>query len=337
MGVAFAPSPVSDPKQAVLTVTGLSTEVRTRRGAYPGITDVSFALARGNILGIVGESGCGKSMTALAIMRSLPAAVAITKGSVELDGRNISQLPESEMRDIRGRAIAMIFQDPGMSLDPCFTVGYQLVETVRRHRQIGRREARDRSVAMLERVGINRASKRMDGYPHQFSGGMQQRVMIAMALLVEPKVLIADEPTTALDVTIQAQILDLLAELRESFRMSIILITHNLGVLHEIADDIAVMYAGEVVEAQPANQIFVQPRHPYTFGLLQSVPDLTPRGSLLPVIGGRVPELHQMPVNCRFAPRCSNRLERCTEEHPELVDRGNTLLRCFNPVMTQRG
>ena len=237
------------------------------------------------------------------------------------------------MRRLRGRELSMVFQEPMTSLDPAFTIGAQIVETVRAHERIGRTAARAQAAEMLSRVGIPRPESRLDDYPHQFSGGMRQRVMLAIALVLKPRLLIADEPTTALDVTIQAQILELIAELRAELGMSVILITHNLGVVHEIADRVAVMYAGELVEIAPVPDVFDDPRHPYTQGLLRSMPGLVKRGEELPVIPGRVPELGQIPSACRFNPRCPNRIARCVETHPELktTDRDHEL-RCYNPT-----
>ncbi|MFN0152961.1 MAG: ABC transporter ATP-binding protein [Gaiella sp.] len=317
----------------LLVVERLTTEIRRRRGSFAAVDRVSFTVGRGEIMALVGESGCGKTMTMLSVMRLLPAAATITSGRVLLDGEDLAALPESAMRRVRGKDIAMVFQEPMTSLDPSFTIGRQMTETIVAHRAASRREARQRSIDMLERVGIPRAATRFDDYPHQFSGGMRQRVMIATALLLEPKLLVADEPTTALDVTIQAQILDLLAGLRDDLGMSVILITHNLGVVYEIADRVAVMYAGEVVECDSVSSVFDNPCHPYTQGLLRSMPDLTEPGTRLPVIAGRVPELTALPRGCRFAPRCANRIARCDEQHPELelLD-GGRALRCFNPT-----
>jgi peptide/nickel transport system ATP-binding protein len=256
---------------------------------------------------------------------------------VLLDGRDLLQLSEREMRRVRGRDLAMVFQEPMTSLDPSFTIGYQLMETYYAHRAGSKSAARARAVEMLERVGIPHAAARLGDYPHQFSGGMRQRVMIAAALMLEPKVLIADEPTTALDVTIQAQILDLIRRLRDELGMSVVLITHNLGVVHEIADRVAVMYAGEIVETATRDVMFDDPRHPYTQGLLSSLPDLTPPGARLPVIAGRVPDLTEQPEACRFAPRCPNRIPRCDAEHPYLErfhDRRE--LRCYNAKPFER-
>jgi peptide/nickel transport system ATP-binding protein len=327
---AEPPAPAGDQS---LVVENLTTEISRRQGSFAAVDNVSFSVRAGEILGLVGESGCGKTMTALSVMRLLPQAATITGGRVLLGGRDVTQLKESAMRDLRGKDIAMVFQEPMSSLDPSFTIGTQLTEAIRAHRAGSKQEARDRAVAMLEDVGIPRAADRLDDYPHQYSGGMRQRVMLALALLLEPKILIADEPTTALDVTIQAQILDLVLELREEHGMSVVLITHDLGVVHEVADRVAVMYAGEIVESAPAGDIFASPRHPYTQGLLRSLPELTERGTRLPVIKGRVPELHALPKTCRFAPRCPNQIEPCEEAHPQLERTdGDRELRCVNPT-----
>jgi peptide/nickel transport system ATP-binding protein len=237
------------------------------------------------------------------------------------------------MRSVRGNELAMVFQEPMTSLDPAFTTGDQIVETVKAHSKSSTSAARQRAIETLERVGIANAARRIDDYPHQFSGGMRQRVMLAIALVMRPKVLIADEPTTALDVTIQAQILDLISTLRDELGMSVILITHNLGVVNEIADRVAVMYAGEIVESGPTAAILHDPRHPYTQGLLRSMPGMVARGSKLSVIPGRVPELNDLPSACRFAPRCGNRITRCEKEHPPLAAVAqHHELRCFNPT-----
>ncbi|HEV3402745.1 MAG TPA: ABC transporter ATP-binding protein [Gaiellaceae bacterium] len=324
-----APAPDLVP---VLQVDGLTTEVRTRRGSFNVVDGVSFSLDRGEILGLVGESGSGKTMTALSLIRLLPAAARITGGRALVGGVDIVSQRPAAMRRLRGKEVSMVFQEPMTSLDPAFTVGQQLVEAIRAHRRVPRSAARARALEMLDLVGIPNPAKRLDGYPHQFSGGMRQRAMLAIALALEPKLLIADEPTTALDVTIQAQILELVARLRDELGMSVLLITHNLAVVHEIADRVAVMYAGEIVENGPVATIFDDPQHPYTQGLLRSMPGLTPRGEYLAVIPGRVPELHQLPSGCRFAPRCPNRIERCAL-HPDLrrVAPGHEL-RCTNPT-----
>ncbi|MDQ2943730.1 MAG: ABC transporter ATP-binding protein [Candidatus Dormibacteraeota bacterium] len=321
----------------LLEVEGLTTTIKQRRGSVRPVDGVSFSVARGEILGLVGESGCGKSMTALSLMRLLPASAAITGGTVHFDSRDLLAVKSRQMRHIRGREISMVFQEPMSALDPAFSIGYQLIETLNAHESMSRAEARDRSVSMLQRVGIANAASRLHDYPHQFSGGMRQRVMLAMALLMKPKLLLADEPTTALDVTVQSQILDLIAQLQDDFDLSVILITHNLGVVHEIADRVAVMYAGEIVEVAPTKQIFENPLHPYTQGLLLSMPDLAHRRESLHVIQGRVPELNSLPPACRFAPRCPNRIAICEQTHPLLeATEVQHELRCYNPTPIER-
>jgi oligopeptide/dipeptide ABC transporter ATP-binding protein len=317
-----------------LRVQDLSIEIKRRRGpASPAVQGVSFAVEKGEILSLVGESGCGKTLTSLAVMRLLPAAARQVSGRVVLGDEDLVALSAREMRLRRGRDISMVFQEPMTALDPSFKVGSQLVEAYLAHESAPRAVARARAVEMLELVGIPDAKRRLDGYPHQFSGGMRQRIMIAMALMLEPQVLIADEPTTALDVTIQAQILDLIRDLRDELGMSVLLITHDLGVVNEVADRVVVMYAGEVVESAPTRELLSRPEHPYTQGLLRSMPSLTPPGHRLSVIPGRVPDVHSIPQGCRFAPRCPNREPRCTESHPSLEHKGNEReLRCFNPT-----
>lgn len=337
-----APQPVVNAEApstsgALLEVQGLTTTIQERRGSVRPVDGVSFTVDRGEILGLVGESGCGKSMTALSLMRLLPAAAKITGGSVRFDGQDLRAVSAGQMRRLRGKDISMVFQEPMAALDPAFTIGYQLIETLNAHESMSRAEARNRSLRMLERVGIANAASRLDDYPHQFSGGMRQRVMLAMALLMEPKLLLADEPTTALDVTVQSQILDLIAELQDEMHLSVILITHNLGVVHEIADRVAVMYAGEIVEIAPTQRIFENPLHPYTQGLMLSMPDLAHRREELHVIRGRVPELSALPPACRFAPRCPNRIQRCEEKHPSLATTEEEHeLRCYNPTKFER-
>jgi peptide/nickel transport system ATP-binding protein len=317
----------------LLDVNSLTTTIEARRRALKAVDRVSFGIRRGEILGLVGESGCGKSITALSILKLLPPMASITEGRVGFEGLDLAGLTGRQMRAIRGSQISMVFQEPMTALDPAFSVGYQLTETVRAHEDVNASEARDRAVAMLDRLGIPNASKRIIDYPHQFSGGMRQRVMLAQALILKPKLLLADEPTTALDVTIQSQILELLLELRQEMGLSVLLITHNLGVVHEIADRIAVMYAGEIVELGSRRQIFDNPQHPYTQGLLRSMPYLSARKDSLYVIPGRVPELWNMPAACRFADRCPNRIEQCTMLHPQLEEiESSHDLRCFNPT-----
>jgi len=305
----------------LLRVKDLVTSFRTDEGELRAVDGVSFEVAEGKTLGVVGESGCGKSVTSLSIMRLVPSPPGrVTAGSIELDGRDLLTLSEREMRSIRGNRISMIFQEPMTSLNPVYTVGAQIVEAVRLHQNKSRREARERAVEMLRLVGIPSPESNADAYPHQLSGGMRQRVMIAMALACEPKLLIADEPTTALDVTIQAQILELLRKLQEQLKMSIILITHDLGVVAEHADDVIVMYAGKVVESASVEQLFAHPKHPYTRGLLESVPRLQrSRTRRLPTIEGMVPDLRDLPSGCRFADRCGFVVDACRDKEPELV------------------
>jgi oligopeptide/dipeptide ABC transporter ATP-binding protein len=305
----------------LLRVKDLVTSFRTDEGELRAVDGVSFEVAEGKTLGVVGESGCGKSVTSLSIMRLVPSPPGrVAAGSIELDGRNLLTLSEREMRSIRGNRISMIFQEPMTSLNPVYTVGAQIVEAVRLHQNKSRREARQRAVEMLRLVGIPSPESNADAYPHQLSGGMRQRVMIAMALACEPKLLIADEPTTALDVTIQAQILELLRKLQEQLKMSIILITHDLGVVAEHADDVIVMYAGKVVESASVEQLFAHPKHPYTRGLLESVPRLQrSRTRRLPTIEGMVPDLRDLPSGCRFADRCGFVVDACREKEPELL------------------
>ncbi|MCC6944691.1 MAG: ABC transporter ATP-binding protein [Thermomicrobiales bacterium] len=317
----------------LLEVRDLVTSIKGRKQDLHAVDHVSFDVGKGEIFGVVGESGCGKSMTALSILRLIPANAAITNGSIQFSGTDLTRLSNGEMRKIRGNRISMVFQEPMTALDPSFTVGTQITEVIHAHSKVSKDEARERAARMLDRLGITNAASRLDSYPHQFSGGMRQRVMMALALVMNPELLIADEPTTALDVTIQAQILDLIAELRRDMGLSVLLITHNLGVVHEVADRVAVMYAGEIVEIGPVQQIFSNPQHPYTQGLLRSMPYLTERQDRLYVIPGRVPELRAMPTGCRFAARCRNRIDICTQQHPLLEENEpRHALRCFNPM-----
>jgi peptide/nickel transport system ATP-binding protein len=293
---------------ALLEVTDLRTQIETPDGLVRAVDGVSFAVDRGRTLGIVGESGCGKSMTALSIMGLLPRRARIAHGTVLFDGRDLARLSRRQLRDVRGRDVAMIFQDPMTSLNPALKIGVQLRETLERHLGLSRRTARARAVELLEEVRIAGAAGRLDEYPHQFSGGMRQRVMIAMALACEPKLLLADEPTTALDVTVQARILDLLHELRARHDMALILITHDMGVVADTADDVVVMYAGQVVEQAPVDELFDHPEHPYTEALLGAMPQLDDggiRAGRLVAIPGRPPSLLDPPAGCRFAPRCA--------------------------------
>ena len=318
--------------QPLLHVEGLTACLSTPIGDRPVLDDVSFSLQRGKILCLVGESGCGKSVTARAILRLLDWPLHISPDSrVLFDGQDLGALPERGMRQVRGRDIAMIFQDPMSSLNPVKRVGEQVAETLILHRRVSRQEARDRTIALFRQVGIPVPERRVRQFPHELSGGMQQRAMIAMALACDPKVLIADEPTTALDATIQAQILDLLRELRETRDMAILLITHDLGVVAEMADDIAVMYAGRIVEYGQVDQVLTSPQHPYTEQLLRSVPRLLmPRDQRLAMIGGTVPSPLDRPPGCAFAPRCAFAFERCTADpSPPLPDTASHAASCW--------
>jgi peptide/nickel transport system ATP-binding protein len=304
----------------LLQIEGLKVVFRGDRGrATHAVDSVDLAIARGATLGLVGESGCGKSATALAIMRLLSTKAADVSGTVRFDGVDLLALPDDTVRDLRGDRLAMIFQEPMTSLNPSYTVGEQIIEALVRHRGLSRAGARRRAIELLRRVHIPSPERRIDDYPHKLSGGMRQRVMIAIALACDPQLLIADEPTTALDVTIQAQILDLMRELKAASRATILLITHDLGVVAEICDEVAVMYAGEVVEHAAVDALFGQPQHPYTVGLLGSVPRLAGRADQLASIEGRVPDMATPPAGCRFAPRCPLADERCRRERPPIV------------------
>ncbi|WGD49874.1 ABC transporter ATP-binding protein [Bradyrhizobium sp. CB1650] len=284
------------------------------------VDSVDLSVANGATLGLVGESGCGKSVTSLAIMGLLPKQSAEVTGAIRFDGFDLLQAPDQTLRDLRGNRLAMIFQEPMTSLNPSFTVGDQIIETILRHRGGSRKSARERAIALLRRVHIPSPEQRIDQYPHKLSGGMRQRVMIAMALACDPRLLIADEPTTALDVTLQAQILELMRELKAASGAAIILITHDLGVVAEVCDDVAVMYAGEIVERAPVDELFASPQHPYTVGLLGSIPRLDHRADQLATIEGMVPNMAQPPVGCRFAARCPFVREACIEAPPPLVE-----------------
>src|ERR1051325_3347784 len=302
----------------LLEVRNLQTHFPTRAGLVRAVDGISFYLDRGELLGLVGESGCGKSMTALSIMRLIAPPGKIVNGEILFDGKDLLKLSDSEMREMRGDDIAMIFQDPMTSLNPVFTVGEQIAEALRLHRKLSRAEARKAAVEAMREVAIPDPELRANDYPHQLSGGMRQRVMIAMALACDPKLLIADEPTTALDVTIQAQILELLNNLRRTRELAVLLITHDLGVVAEVADRVAVMYTGQIVEASPVDELFARPKHPYTEGLLRSVPKLTTAASAtqprLQTIDGAVPRLTALPPGCHFEPRCPYRMPRCREQ-----------------------
>ena len=307
----------------LLAVRNLRTEFSGDDGTFAAVEDVSFELEAGEVIGIVGESGSGKSVTALSILGLIPDPPGrITKGSITFDGQDLLGLSERRMRRIRGADIAMIFQEPMTSLNPVFTIGDQITETIRFHERIGRRAARDRAIEMLDRVGIALPAQRLDEYPHQLSGGMRQRAMIAIALSCNPRLLLADEPTTALDVTIQAQILDLLRELQEELRMAVVLITHDLGVVAQHVDRVMVMYAGRVVEEASVMDAFARPSHPYTQGLLRSIPSLDEERERLDAIPGMVPSPFALPPGCRFAPRCIHARDACAAMHPPLIEVG---------------
>jgi oligopeptide/dipeptide ABC transporter ATP-binding protein len=324
----------------LLEVRNLQTHFPTRAGLVRAVDGVSFYLDRGELLGLVGESGCGKSITALSIMRLIAPPGKIVAGEINFEGRNLLKLSNHEMRAIRGNDIAMIFQDPMTSLNPVFTVGEQIAEALRLHRQLSRREARQAAIEAMKEVAIPDPERRVSDYPHQLSGGMRQRVMIAMALACDPKLLIADEPTTALDVTIQAQILELLNELRRTRELGVLLITHDLGVVAEVAERVAVMYTGRIVEESPVDELFARPKHPYTEGLLRSVPKLTAKDVIkkerLETIEGVVPRPTDLPPGCHFAPRCPYVMPRCTESEIPLYDlAGDVQVRCvlFDPAI----
>src|SRR5947207_1730114 len=305
----------------LLQVEDLHVEFTTRRGIVHAVNGISFAIAPGETLGIVGESGCGKSVTSLAVLGLLARNGRVRSGRALFDGRNLIELSDRALRGLRGREIAMIFQDPMTSLNPVLTIGRQIRETLETHFDLNRKEAETRAAELIDRVGIPSAKARLRDYPHQFSGGMRQRAMIAMALACEPKLLIADEPTTALDVTIQAQILDLLRELVAEENAALILITHDLGVVAGMCERVNVMYAGMFMETATAEQIFERPRHPYTLGLLQSVPRLdVPRGRKLRPIGGAPRDMLSPPAACPFAPRCAYEVEQSRLQVPELVE-----------------
>lgn len=306
----------------ILQIQDLKTSFFTEDGEVRAVDGVSFSVESGKTLGIVGESGCGKSVTSLSIMRLIQSPGRITGGKILYQGQNLITISNEEMRKIRGKEISMIFQEPMTSLNPVFTVGDQVAEAVILHQGLSRKAARARTVELFQLVGIPAADRRIDDFPHQLSGGMRQRVMIAMALSCNPKVLIADEPTTALDVTIQAQILDLLRDLQARLGMALLLITHDLGVVAEMADEVMVMYAGKVAERAPVREIFAQPKHPYTRGLLSSIPQLSISGEQkkkrLDTIPGIVPDLLKLPRGCRFQERCSFVVNECKGVEPEL-------------------
>jgi len=320
----------------LLAIEGLRVVFHGERGrATHAVDAIDLTLMRGATLGIVGESGCGKSVTALAIMGLLSGTAAVS-GAVRFDGTNLITLPQAQIRELRGNRLAMIFQEPMTSLNPSYSIGEQIAESLVEHRGLSRKDARRRAIELLRRVDIPSPEKRIDDYPHRLSGGMRQRAMIAMALACEPELLIADEPTTALDVTVQAQILDLLRELRHTGRVAVVLITHDLGIVAEICDAVAVMYAGEVVERAPAAALLERPAHPYTVGLLGSLPRLDHQVEKLAAIEGMVPDMSALPNGCRFAPRCPFADDRCRRERPPVVAlEGDRWSRCFYAPLEQ--
>ncbi|MEK4254589.1 ABC transporter ATP-binding protein [Ureibacillus sp. FSL K6-2830] len=318
-------------RKVLLEVKGLETTFFTNDGKIPAVDHIDFKVYEGEILGIVGESGCGKSVTSLSIMGLVPNPPGkITSGEILLEGKDLTKLSEKEMRKIRGKDIAMIFQEPMTSLNPLYTIGNQLIEAIRIHNKWDKKKAANHAIEMMKLVGLRRAEELMKEYPHQLSGGMRQRVMIAMALACNPKLVIADEPTTALDVTIQAQIMKLMQDLNKKFNSAVLLITHDLGVVAEICERVIVMYSGQIVEEAPVIEIFKNPSHPYTRGLIQSVPDMRQKKETLYSIPGAVPKPGSIKVGCRFAPRCEFAQKRCFAENPPIYDvSDNHKARCF--------
>ena len=323
--------------EPLLEVKDLRVEFPTRRGTLTAVDGISFSIAPGEVLGVVGESGAGKSLTGMAIIGLLEPPGRIAGGEVRLEGKRIDSLPHDQMRRIRGRRIGAIFQDPLTSLNPLYTIGEQLVETILTHLDVSQAQARSRALALLGEVGIPAPESRFDHYPHQFSGGMRQRVVIALALCAEPRLIVADEPTTALDVSIQAQIITLLKRLARDHGTAVLLITHDMGVIAETADRVAVMYAGRIAEIGPVREVIHAPRHPYSVGLMGSIPKIRQRGvghdearrQRLVQIEGSMPRLTAIPPGCAFHPRCPKRFERCDRERPEPMTTGSNLTACW--------
>jgi len=313
----------------LLEVRNLRVEFPTRHGTLVAIDDVSFGIAPGEILGVVGESGAGKSLTGSAIIGLLDPPGRIAGGQIRFDGRRIDDLSYDEMRKVRGRHIGAIFQDPLTSLDPLYTVGQQLVETIQAHLPMSAAEARARAIRLLQETGIPAAEQRLDQYPHQFSGGMRQRVVIALALAGEPRLIVADEPTTALDVSIQAQIISLLKRLCREHGAAVMLVTHDMGVIAETCDRVAVMYAGRIAEIGPVGAVIHSPAHPYTVGLMGSIPSMAEDRARLLQIDGSMPRLNAIPAGCAFNPRCPHAFDRCRVERPDLLDAGATRAACW--------
>ena len=318
---------------SLLSVKDLKTSFFTPSGEVKAVNGVSYEVEKGKVLGIVGESGSGKSVSAYSVLQILANPGKIVGGSIELEGEELVGIKEKGMAKIRGNKISIIFQDPMTSLNPVFTIGDQLMEAILLHTDRNRKQAKERAIEMLRLVGVNEPEKRINQYPHEFSGGMRQRVMIAMALACEPDILIADEPTTALDVTIQAQILDLMKDLQKKLGMAIILITHDLGVVAEMCDEVIVMYAGQICERGTAEEIFYNPKHEYTLGLMRSIPTVSDEKTKLQPIGGNAVDLLNLPPGCPFAPRCDAAMKVCLEVNPKLICEGGThWARCWNHV-----
>ncbi|MFO1214208.1 MAG: ABC transporter ATP-binding protein [Burkholderiaceae bacterium] len=313
----------------LLQVRNLRVEFPTRRGALLALDDISFDIAPGEVLGVVGESGAGKSLTGAAIIGLLEPPGRITGGEILLAGQRIDNLPYEQMRAIRGRRIGAIFQDPLTSLNPLYTIGRQLTETILTHLPVSAEEARRRAIHLLQETGIPAAAERMEQYPHQFSGGMRQRVVIALALAAEPKLIVADEPTTALDVSIQAQIISLLKRVCKEHGAAVMLVTHDMGVIAETCDRVAVMYAGRICEIGPVHEVIHHPAHPYTVGLMGSIPAMDDTRERLLQIDGAMPRLNAIPAGCAFNPRCPKVMERCRRERPELVEARRTRAACW--------
>jgi peptide/nickel transport system ATP-binding protein len=313
----------------ILEVKGLRVEFPTRRGTLVALDSVGFHIRPGEVLGVVGESGAGKSITGMAVIGLIEPPGRIAGGEVRLEGRRIDNLPHEELRKVRGRKIGVVFQDPLTSLNPLYTVGQQLTETILTHLSLSRTQARERAISLLKEVGIPGAEARLDHYPHQFSGGMRQRVVIALAIAAEPALIIADEPTTALDVSIQAQIIALLKRLAQTRGTAVMLITHDMGVIAETSHRVAVMYAGRIVEIGPVRDVIHAPHHPYTVGLMGSIPKIASRKIRLVQIEGSMPRLNAIPRGCAFNPRCPRRFERCLAERPDLLPAGTSEAACW--------
>lgn len=323
--------------EAVLSVRNLQVEFVTRHRVLPAIDDISFDIARGEVLGVIGESGAGKSVTGLAVIGLIDPPGRIAAGEILLSGRRIDDLPQEELRHIRGRHIGMVFQDPLTSLNPLYRIGDQLVETIRTHSSLSKQAARQRAIDLLAEVGIPAPDKRIDAYPHEFSGGMRQRVVIALAICAGPELIIADEPTTALDVSVQAQIIALIRRLGRDHGTSVMLVTHDMGVIAETSDRVAVMYAGRMAEIGPVQDVIQNPQHPYTEGLMKAVPTLSGETGRLVQIAGTMPRLSAIPSGCSFHPRCPLAFDRCRSERPAPVTHGSRTVACHLRETPERG